>query len=160
MKGASPTSLVGALAGTGGYTTFNNDYWNGDLNPMPTGSGLRQPGQLEGGSQGLHGAQFADVAHYADHSIGQVLSDRAEAATEQAAFESAGRNQAERATGEALRQQEQQQINQVRAASTIEPPASINDFIVFTDSDSYSANIKHIKVNGVDYEMEEEKTKK
>ncbi len=166
---AAPGGLVGLAGGT-----IENSYYDSSKN-----SGLDWKGRENNENypatvtnvQGLTNAQFADIQYYLNGTIDQVLAARqavADAAARQAAeeaartaeavFESSATAQAGQTTGQALQRDTHpsgQTGGSILLAGRQQPP-SLDDHIVFADSDSYSATIKSITVEGAEFELEDE----
>ncbi|OPY64153.1 MAG: The GLUG motif protein [Syntrophorhabdaceae bacterium PtaU1.Bin034] len=131
------------------------------------------------GTQGLTTEQWPDLQYYRDGTIDQVLADRqaaadaaaaakaaADAAAQQAAEESAARQaafeadagtQAGQTTGQAL-QRESNPTKETNGATVLagQQQPSLDDHIVFAESSSYSATIKSISADEVEFKLEDD----
>jgi len=171
VTGAYTTSLVGAVAGTAGYTTFSNVYWNSDSNVMPVGSGLRKASQLVDGSQGITSAEFenGDINYYRDGTIGEVHAARAarqaaeETAQQVAAPQRAAVQQADTQAGIGSQDRQTKGDALQNLVDLLNPAnlwqSSVDDHNASTNSGSYSAHIKSIELNGVEYQLEDTDSK-
>jgi filamentous hemagglutinin family protein len=151
-----------------GPTSITNSYWNVEVSGQSSAvGGSEYNGEVTPGSgptvltgtKGLTNSQWNDLQYYRDGTIDQVLTDRAVAATQQAAFESSATTQGGQTTGQALYQQDGQSQTAYSGTNTSgrQQPSSVGSGIVFVDSDSYSATIKSINVEGTEYGLEEKK---
>lgn len=120
------------------------------------------------GSVGLGEEQFAELEHYLDGTIDQVLAARTEAAAKAAAeakarAEAAAELQARSEAGaqlgstvssESMRQgaRPQQQVPDL----AVSPGAKLDSNLVYADTSDFSAGIRRIEVDGVSFELEEE----
>ncbi|OPY68473.1 MAG: The GLUG motif protein [Syntrophorhabdaceae bacterium PtaU1.Bin034] len=179
---AAPGGLVGLAGGT-----IENSYYDSSKNSGLDWKGRENnenyPATVTN-VQGLTNAQFADIQYYLNGTIDQVLAARqavadaaaaratADAAARQAAeeaartaeavFESSATAQAGQTTGQAL-QRDANPSRQTGAATILagkQQPPSLDDHIIFTGSDSYSAHIKSINVEGAEFELEDKDDKK
>lgn len=161
---------VGGLAGAiDKDIRVENCYWRSENNSRAFGGPRIDPG---GFSKALTKQEFLDVGNYINHTIEQVQADRnpppvnptdppvnppddnpvGPSPTERAATD-----QGSRTTGEAL-QRDTTPSRETGAATSFTGRQSsswLDDYIIFADSDSYSATIKSITV-----EKDEEENKK
>jgi len=154
---------VGGLSG--GITgAFTNSYWNVDTTGQSNAAGL-QFATPEGGLhfdgpdkvRGLTNEQWSDLPYYRDGTIDQVLADRAAAAARQAAFEADAGNLATTTVGQTLQQETNPLSGEDAAASDGgKRRLSLDDHIVFADSDTYGARIKAISADGVHFDLEDD----
>jgi filamentous hemagglutinin family protein len=168
---------VGGIAGeTIGGVSIDSSYWNIDGTGQSNAVGTVIDGYEYEGSptltltntQGLTTEQWNDLPYYRDGSIDQVLADRAAAkvladaaaaqtAARQAAFEDAATTEAGRTTAQALQYQEE--LSGPAGNDAEEGSLSVDEHIVFADSGSYSAHIKAISADGMEFELDEEERK-
>jgi filamentous hemagglutinin family protein len=178
---------VGGFVGLVSYNnnTLTNDYWNSDSQANAVGTLFNNGSSLPAeatvtNSQGISSGEFTngDIAYYLNHTIDQVLADRAAAAqaaadaaaaqaavqaaevartaAREAALEASADSQAGQTTGQAL---QNGPVLSGHAGSLIEQHDSVSSGIVFSESDSYSAHIKAISVEGEEYQLEDDDRK-
>jgi hypothetical protein len=134
---------VGANSGT-----ITNSYYNMDTT-----------GQSGGAGTGLSNSQWPDLQYYQNSTINQVLAARAFAAQQQANFEGNGQQTGGQATfsgqgSNATGQGVNSQIGSFTPSNTGTVNGTMDSHMVFTDSDSYSAHIKAIEADGVQFDLE------
>lgn len=120
------------------------------------------------GSVGLGEEQFADLEHYLDGTIDQVLAARAEAAAKaateakaraEAAAELQARSEAGAQLGSAVSSESMRQgarPQQLVPDLAVSPGAKLDSNLVYADTSDFSAGIRRIEVDGVSFELEEE----
>jgi len=157
-------SAVGGLVGyVRGEPTIDNSYWNMDS----TGQGEAIGAYFDESSfahlnntQGLSSDQYADVNFYLDGTILQVLEARAQAAAEAAAQRAAEVLQARASDAAQVADQVIQEMMR-----RVDPPSqklivsesssdSLDSNISFVGFEDFSANIRRIEVDGMDFEIE------
>ena len=142
---------AGGLAGGIANMPVKNSYWNADSNHSGFGTSAEVTITE---SQGLTSAQFKDIRYYLNGTINDVLAARQAAATAQAAYRAAAGRQEGSNAGQALQNQAGRSIF---AARNIEQQqTSINDQIVYAGSADYSADIKSIDADGIQFELYDE----
>jgi filamentous hemagglutinin family protein len=171
-KGMGLNTAVGGIVGNGQFVSINNTFYNAELNANRVMGGFGNPGfgsYYHNASTGLTTGQMADVSHYADGTIDQVLADRAaaaeQAAAQQAAAQAAQARQAEIRQDTATRMAS----NEVtRTAKETPKPAqltapggsgapeasALDRNIVFDDVPNYTVNIRRVEIDGVVYMLE------
>lgn len=158
-KVTSQSPYTGGVAGANfGSGTITKSYYNSDVN---SGLGLTSEytpsGQMAGtvdGSKGLTGKEFSngDINYYLNGTIDQVHAARADAqqtAVEQAGTQAGIRNQASQTTGDAL----QKLVDLLNPANLWQ--SSVDEHDASANSGSYSAHIKSVEANGVEYQLED-----
>jgi len=155
VEGASSTAVVGGLIGDG-RANMDNNYWNADSNSSAVGRGMKNPGNF---NQGLTSEQFNDIGNYIDHTIVQVVTNRAaQQAAVQAAYEADANSLAGQTGGQAV--QDQEDPSSLSTQVVEQRPTSVDDHIVYADSASYSADIDSIEADGIQYDLGDEHKKK
>lgn len=149
-------SFVGGLIGAGSSMTIDKStYYNGTGVSGAVGNSAYANFQVDP-SQGLTGNQLGDIGHYANGTIGAVLAAR-QALAQQVA--------AQQARGQAASQQGGTQAQAVREPGgdiplaqptfgNLPPPIDIQIF--FADTQSFSADINSIVVDGVRFDLDDE----
>jgi hypothetical protein len=138
---------VGALAGSNSGNVIGSSATGSVIG---TGSNV---GGLIGGNFS-YGAYEGTVTNSTYHDV------KAEAAAaQQAAWENSANIQGGQTTGQALYQQDGQSQTAYSGTNTSgrQQPSSVGSGIVFVDSDSYSATIRSINVEGTEYGLEDDK---
>ena len=140
-------SSVGGLVGSN-QGTITNSYYNMDTT-----------GQSGGAGTGLTASQWPDLQYYQNGTIGQVLSARAFEAQQEAIFEGNGQQtggqasfsgQGSNSTGQGLNNQ----IGSFTPSNTGTVNGTMDNHIVYSDSGSYSATIKSINADGMQFDLE------
>ncbi|MGA4634765.1 filamentous hemagglutinin N-terminal domain-containing protein [Pseudomonas solani] len=149
-------TFAGGLLGQGGSMTIDKStYYNGTGVSGAVGNSAYANFQVDP-SQGLTGNQLGDIGHYANGTIGAVLAAR-QALAQQVA--------AQQARGQAASQQGGTQAQAVREPGGDIPlaqptfgnlPPPIDSQIVFADTQSFSADINSIVVDGVRFDLDDE----
>jgi len=166
---------VGGLAGAAawrdyeGPTTITNSYWNNTGQANAIGSSSYNGGPIVQGSgaiivtnvKGLTTEQFADLQYYKDGTIDRVLAERAvveaaQAAAVAAANAEGGHSAGQTVQAEASPSKDGGSSGSAAGVSRGRSSASLDSHIIFGDSDSYSAHIKAISADGVDFELEDD----
>jgi filamentous hemagglutinin family protein len=136
---------VGALIGQAGQANIGDKvFYRGDLGLPAIGNAQFASNVVNKGS-GLTKAQLADIRFYLDGTIGTVLAQR------------------ELSADAVLQASETIQAAQRNAAfsdqhvSVGNRPPSIDSLITFADSQDYSAGVRSITVDGVRFDLEDEK---
>ncbi len=147
---------------------LNNVYYNADANPgLGSTSGYTPANQNTGtvnGGGGLTTGQMPDVQYYLNGTINQVLAARAAeaayAAQQEANFETDGQQtggqasfsgQGSNSSGEELNNQ----VGSFTPSNTGTVNGTMDNHIVYSsDSGSYSATIKSITADGVQFDLE------
>ena len=105
------------------------------------------------GTSGLIGNDLGIVTNSTYHDV------KAEAAARQAAFESAAFSQSGSTMGQTLQNDEASSVESgVLLAGGGQEQSSIDDHIVYADSNNYGAHIQSVSVDGVEYNLENENT--
>ena len=165
----SSTGIAGPLVGELQYggNNITNTFWNGSSQGNPAGQ-TDTAGSLPGhanynNSQGLTTTQMNDVQYYMNGTINQVLAVRAAeaayAAQQEANFEADGQQtggqasfsgQESNSTGQGLNNQ----ISSFTPSNTGTVNGTMDNHIVYSDSGSYSATIKSINADGMQFDLE------
>jgi hypothetical protein len=146
VTGIGDTAEVGGLVGRG-WIPVENSYWNADSNSSAVGS----QGKITGGTgnQGLASDQFADIQNYRDGTISDVLAGRAATASIS--------NQAGQIASQA--RQEQSDPSTLSSRVVEQHQSDMDNHIVYADSADYSADIKAIDADGVQFELDDKSSK-
>ena len=152
----SGTGYVGGLSGSMAYIKVINSFWNKENNPSPASTGFKSSSQLSN-SEGVSSKSFqnGDIQHYLDGTIDQVLAARDIDAARQAAFEGDAGNLAGSTVGQTL-QRDTNPSSEATALGEGQRQPSLDDHIVFADSDSYGAHIRAISADGVHFDLEDD----
>ncbi|OPX93240.1 MAG: Heme/hemopexin-binding protein precursor [Syntrophorhabdus sp. PtaB.Bin006] len=149
-----PTDSSGGLVGgTLGNNSVTGSYWNVDSTGQRNGVGLPENGYTTtlSDTQGLTSEQWKDLQYYRNGTIDQVLANRTVAAARQDAYEADARGEAGGTMGRTLQYQAESPELGIAVAGEF---TSLDDRIVFADSDSYGAHIKAISAEGVQFDLE------
>jgi len=140
VTGYNAGGLVGGIA----HSSVTNSYWNAASTSSAFGDNA---GTTSTGNKGLNGTQFRDIQHYLDGTIDSLQNYRA-----------AGIEEAGQTSGQA--QQKKTARTLLTANDIDQEQSSINDYIVYADSTDYSADIKAINADDMEFEMEEKPSAK
>lgn len=144
------TGTSDSVGGFGGKTvrddgqsnTLTNNYWNRNSTGRNNAIGTGGENTTITNLTGLTSAQFKDIQHYRDGTIDQVFSERAAASS-----------QASRTMGRS--QQDQADQTTLSTNLTEQQQPSLDNHIVYADSADYSADIKAINADGVEFDLED-----
>ncbi|MFC7286781.1 filamentous hemagglutinin N-terminal domain-containing protein [Herminiimonas glaciei] len=153
---------VGGLIGRASQANIDpNTYYNADGVKGSLGNAPFFFGGINS-SKGLSGTQIADVQHYVNGTIDQVLADRAvqTAARQAQALQQTRIEDAGKLSNSAVSLLQRAATNGAIPSSSINQAPSIDSQIVFADTQSFSADVKSIVVDGVRFNLEEENASK
>jgi len=139
---------VGGIVGSAKKSSITNSYWNSDSTGQNNAVGTADDNTTIANSQGLTTEQFKDVKYYLDGTINQVLAERAAAV-----YQADASSQAGSTMGHARQDQIDQPLFSAKIIEQQQP--SVESHIVYADSADYSADIKAINADGVEFDLED-----